>query len=59
MHLLAAAHVEGLAGDVRGPHRRVEVVVNDREGAGIGVVDADLLGRELVLDQVVFDTSRR
>ena len=26
-----------------------------RERAGIGVVDADLLGRELVLDQLVFD----
>ena len=25
------------------------------EGAGIGVVDADLLGRELMLDQLVFD----
>ena len=45
----------GLAGDVRGLHRRVEVVVNDRERAGIGVVDADLLRRELVLDQLVFD----
>ena len=45
----------GLAGDVRGLHRRVEIVVNDRERAGIGVVDADLLGRELMLDQLVFD----
>ena len=45
----------GLAGDVGGPHRRVEIVVNDRERAGIGVVDADLLGRELMLDQLVFD----
>ena len=26
-----------------------------REGAGIGVIDADLLGRELVLDELVFD----
>ena len=29
--------------------------MDDREGAGIGVVDADLLGRELVLDQLVLD----
>ena len=46
----------GLAGDIRGLHRRVEIVVNDRECAGIGVVDAGLLGRELMLDQLVFDT---
>ena len=45
----------GLAGDVGGLHRRVEIVVDDRERAGIGVVDADLLGRELMLDQLVFD----
>ncbi len=29
--------------------------MNDLEGAGIGVVDADLLGRERVLDQLVLD----
>ena len=45
----------GLAGDVGGPHRGVEIVVDDAECAGIGVVDADLLGRELVLDQLVLD----
>ena len=45
----------GLAGDVGGLQRGVQVVVDDLEGAGIGVVDADLLGRELVLDQLVFD----
>ena len=44
-----------LAGDIRGLHRRVEIVVNDRERAGISVVDADLLGREPVFDQLVFD----
>src|SRR5258708_1503756 len=44
-----------LAGDVRRPHGRVEVVVNDRERTGIGVVDADLFWRELVFDQFVFD----
>ena len=30
----------GLAGDVGGAQRRVEIVVDDLEGAGIGVVDA-------------------
>ena len=45
----------GLAGDVGGLHRRVEIVVDDRERPGIGVVDADLLVGELVLDQFVFD----
>ena len=45
----------GLAGDVRRPHGRVEIVMDDRERAGIGVVDADLFRRELVLDQFVFD----
>ena len=44
-----------LAGDVGGLHGGVEIVVNDLEGAGIGVVDADLFGRELVLDKLVFD----
>ena len=29
--------------------------MDDLEGAGIGIIDADLLGRELVLDQLVFD----
>ena len=29
--------------------------MNDREGAGIGVVDADLLGCEPMFDQLVFD----
>ena len=33
----------GLAGDVGRLHRRVEIVVDDGERAGIGVVDADLL----------------
>src|SRR5258708_31595495 len=45
-----------LAGDVRRPHGRVEVVVDDRERPGISVVDGDLFGRELVFDQFVFDT---
>ena len=32
-----------LAGDVRGFKRRFQIVVNDLEGSGIGVVDADLV----------------
>src|SRR5882724_2885421 len=44
-----------LAGDVRRPHGRIKVVVDDRERAGIGVVDANLFGRELVFEQFVFD----
>ena len=44
-----------LAGDIGGPHRRVEIVVDDREGAGIGVIDADLLGGQPMLDELVFD----
>src|SRR3546814_3174904 len=34
------------ARDVRGLERRGQIVVNDLEGAGIGVVDADLLRAE-------------
>ena len=45
----------GLAGDIGGLQRGIEIVVDDLEGARIGVVDADLLGGELVLDQLVFD----
>src|ERR1700746_2656392 len=46
----------GLADDVGGAHRSVEIVMYDAECAGIGIVDTDLLGRELVLDEFVFDT---
>ena len=35
--------------------RRGEVVVDHLEGAGVGVVDAPLLGRERVLDELVLD----
>ena len=45
-----------LARDVGGPHRRLEVVMDDAERTGIGIIYADLFGRELVLDQLVFDT---
>ena len=44
-----------LAGDVGGTHGSVEVVVDDLERAGVGVVDADLLRCQLVLDELVFD----
>ncbi len=36
-----------LASDVSGLQGGVEIVVDDLEATGIGVVDADLLGREL------------
>ena len=31
--------------------------MDDGEGRGIGVVDADLLGRQLMLDELVFDAG--
>ena len=45
----------GVAGHVGRLHRGVEIVVNDRERPGIGIVDSRLLGGELVLHQFVFD----
>jgi hypothetical protein len=48
-----------LAGDVGGLHGGFEIVMDDLERAGIGVVDANLLGRERVLDQLVFDAFSR
>jgi len=45
----------GHAGNVRSPHGRGEIVMNDREGAGVAVIDADLLIAELVLDQLILD----
>ena len=44
-----------LAGDVGGLHRRVEVIVDDRERPGIGIVYAALFIGELVLDQLILD----
>ena len=43
------------AADVGSLQRLVEVLVDDLEGVGIGVVNADLFGRQLVLDDLVFD----
>ena len=43
------------AGDVGGLERLIQIAVDDLEGVGIGVVDADLLGREPMLDDFVFD----
>src|SRR3546814_16816925 len=45
----------GVAGDVGGLHGGVEVVMDDGEGPGIGIVDAGLLGGEPMLDQLVLD----
>ena len=47
------------AGDVDGLERRFEVGVNDLEGLGIGVIDADLFGRQLVLDDLDLDAFVR
>ena len=44
-----------VARDVRGLQRGVEILMDDLEGAGIGVIDADLLGRELVLQHLDLD----
>jgi len=44
-----------LASDVGGLQRRIEIVMDDLEGARIGIVDAGLLVRELVLDELVLD----
>jgi hypothetical protein len=46
----------GLARDVGGPHRGVEVVVDNAERAGIRVIYPDLFRGERVLDKFVFDT---
>jgi len=44
------------AGDVGGLHRRIEIVMDDGEGLGVGVIDAPLFVGELVFNQLVFDT---
>src|SRR6516165_8898167 len=45
----------GLAGDVSGLQRRIEIVVDDLERGRIGVVDADLLVGELMFEEFIFD----
>src|SRR3954465_5608855 len=47
------------AGNVGGLERRLQVLVNDLERVGIGIVDRDLLRRELMLDDLVFDALER
>ena len=44
-----------LARDVGGLHRSGEVVVDDGEGPGIGIIDAALLGGERMHQHLVFD----
>ena len=44
-----------VARDVHGLQRRAEILMDDLEGAGIGVIDAGLLGRELVLQHLHLD----
>jgi len=43
------------ARDIGCLQRGIEIVVNHLERARIGIVDADLIGGELVLDQLIFD----
>ena len=45
-----------LTRDVRRLHRGSKVVVDDGEGPGIGIVDTALLGRQRMLEHLVFDT---
>jgi hypothetical protein len=45
----------GFSSDVRRLQRGIEIVVDDLEGARIGVVDADLLRSELVFHQLILD----
>ena len=47
------------AGDVGGLERRLQVLVNDLERVGIGIVDRDLLRRQRVLDDLVLDALER
>ncbi len=56
---VAIVGIASAAGDVGGFQRLVEIAVNDLKGVGIGVVDADLLVAEGVLDDVVFDALER
>lgn len=44
-----------LAGDVGRLQRRIEIVMDDLKGAGIGIVDADLLRRQRMLKEVDLD----
>ena len=45
----------GRAGDVCGLHRGLEIIMDDGERPGIGVVYVDLFVRQLVFEQFVFD----
>ena len=44
-----------LSGDVGGFQRLMEIAMNDLKRIGIGVVDADLLLCQRMLDDLVFD----
>ena len=46
----------GRAGNVRCFQRCGQVIVDDGEGPGVGIVDAALLGRERMFQHLVFDT---
>ena len=52
---VAIIGLAALAGDVRGFQRRGQIIVNDLEGASVGIIDADLLRREPVLQHLDLD----
>ena len=56
---VAVVGVAALAGDIGGFQRFIQIAMDNLEGVGIGVVDADLLRRELMLDDLVFDALER
>src|SRR3546814_14161706 len=47
------------AGDVGGLHRRVEIIMDELKRTGIGVVDADLSGRQPVFEHLIFNAVDR
>ena len=55
----AGASRAGRASDVGGFHGGGEVVVDDGEGPGIGIIDGTLLRSEGIFDQFIFDAVVR
>ena len=49
----------GRRSDVGGGKGCIEVIVNDLEGGGIGIVDPYLLARQRVFEHVIFDPVER
>jgi hypothetical protein len=49
----------GVARDIHGFQRRLEILVNDLEGMSVGIVDADLFRSQRMLDDLDFDAFVR